>query len=226
MNPLRHLQRKSVPTVISLVALFFAMSGTAVAATGGNFILGKANTANSVSSLTNTNGTALSLSSNASTPALKVSNSVQVPNLNASELGGIGPAGFVQGGGHVLTAEVELTVGQSNVTLLNLPHYGKFTATCLSVPFAEVDFTVGPDPVHLWTQDISGTSPGVGEQDMSSGSGLGLQTGVTPEQTQWTIQDARSPGLSGHLASVQTDETVNGNNTSKCDFALVAYAAP
>ncbi len=95
-----------------------------------------------------------------------------------------------------------------------------------NVPFAEVDFTVGPHPVHLWTQDITGATPGVTEQDMGPGSGLGLQTGVTAEQTQWTIQNASSPGLSGHLATVQTDEAVNGNDTSKCDFAAVAYAVP
>ena len=92
-----------------------------------------------------------------------------------------------KGGGHVVTAEVELTVGQK-ATLLNLPGYGKFSATCLSVPFAEVDFTDGPDNVHLWTQDITGTTPEVTEQDLAPGSGLGFQTGVTAEQTQWTIQ--------------------------------------
>ena len=126
----------------------------------------------------------------------------------------------------MVTAEVQLTVGQFNVPLLNLPGYGQFSVSCLTVPFAEVDFTVGPHSVHLWTQDITGTSAGISEQDMTTGSGLGLQTGVTAEQTQWTIQDASSPGLSGHLATVQTDEVVNGNNTSKCDFAAVAYAAP
>lgn len=226
MNPLRHLRwPSSAPTVISVVALFFAMSGTAVAATGGSFILGKSNTASSVSSLTNTNGTALRLSSSATAPALKVSNGVQIPKLNASKLGGIGPAGFVQGGGHVVTAEVELTVGQ-NATLLNLPGYGQLGVTCLNVPFAEVDFTVGPDPVHLWTQDMTGTNPAVSEQDMGPGSGLGFQTGVSAEQIQWTIQDASSPSLSRHLATVQTDQVVNANDTSKCDFAAVAYAAP
>lgn len=89
------LHRPSAATVISLIALFFAMSGTAVAATGGNFILGKANTATSVSSLTNTKGTALSLSSTATTPPLKVSNAVQVPNLNASELDGQTSSAFL-----------------------------------------------------------------------------------------------------------------------------------
>jgi len=154
-----------------------------------------------------------------------VSNGVQIPNLNASELGGISPAGFVQGGGRVVTAEVELTVGQS-ATLFNLAGYGDFGVTCLNVPFAEVDFTDGPNPVHLWTQEISGISPEVSEQDLPAGSGLGFQTGLTPEQIAWTIQGASSPGLSSHVATVQTDEAVNSNNTSKCDFAAVAYAAP
>jgi hypothetical protein len=205
---------------------------------GSPFLLGKTNTVNATSTLTGktkgpmlnvTNsgsGTALNLHVGSGHPPFSVNSSTKVANLNASLLGGIGPAGFVQGGGHVVTAEVELTVGQSNVALLNLPGYGQFSVSCLNVPFAEVDFTVGPHNIHLWTQDIRGTSPGVGEQDMSPGSGLGLQTGVTAEQTQWTIQDASSPSLSSHLATVQTDEEVNGNNTSKCDFAAFAYAAP
>ncbi|HEV2374151.1 MAG TPA: hypothetical protein VGS19_18595 [Streptosporangiaceae bacterium] len=204
---------------------------------GADFLLGKTNTVNATSTLTgNTqgsmlnvvnsgSGTALNLHVGSGHPPFAVNSVTKVANLNASLLGGIGPAGFVQGGGRVVTAEVELTVGQK-VTLLNLPRYGQFSATCLNVPFAEVDFTVGPDPVHLWTQDINGTTPGVSEQDMGPGSGLGLQTGVSAEQTQWTIQDASSPSLGGHLATVQTDQAVNGNDTSKCDFAAVAYAAP
>lgn len=170
-------------------------------------------------------GTALNLHVSSGHAPFSVNSAAKVANLNASLLGGIGPAGFVHGGGHMVTAEVELTVGQK-ATLFNLPGYGKFSVMCLNVPFAEVDFTVGPHKVHLWTQDIAGTTPGVAEQDMGPGSGLGLQTGVTAEQTQWTIQDASSPNLSGHLATVKTDEAVNGNDTSKCDFAAVAYAVP
>jgi hypothetical protein len=212
----------------------------AAANAGAAFILGATNKANATSTLTGTTtqghpmlnvvnsgrGTALNLHVSSGHPPFSVNSSTRVANLNASLLGGIGPAGFVQGGGHVVTAEVELTVGQSNIPLLNLPGYGQFSVSCLNVPFAEVDFKVGPRNVHLWTQDITGASPAVSEQNMTSGSGLGLQTGVTAEQTQWTIQDASSPGLSRHLATVQTDEVVNGNDTSKCDFAAVAYAAP
>ena len=89
------MYRPAPATVISLIALVFAMSGTAYAATGGDFILGKANTATGVSSLTNKKGTALSLSSSSTTPPFKVSNSVQVPNLNASELGGDTSSAFL-----------------------------------------------------------------------------------------------------------------------------------
>jgi hypothetical protein len=112
--------RPSAATVISLIALVFAMSGTAVAATGGNFILGKANTASSVSSLTNTKGTALSLSSTSTTPSLKVSNSVQVPKLNASELGGVPASGYMQGGGDTTGKRLALK-GPINATLLPSP---------------------------------------------------------------------------------------------------------
>jgi hypothetical protein len=93
------MRRPSPATAIALVALFLSLSGTAYAATGGNFLLGKANSANAVSSLTNKNGTALSLSSNAASPPLTVSNSVQVPNLNASELDGATSSSFLAAGG-------------------------------------------------------------------------------------------------------------------------------
>jgi len=124
------LHRPSAAIVISLIALFFAMGGTAVAATGGTFILGKANTATSVSSLTNTKGTALSLSSTSTTPALKVSNSVQVPNLNASELGGTPASGYMRGGGD--------TTGKR----LTLPN--GIIATLLSGPGADLLATCDP----------------------------------------------------------------------------------
>jgi hypothetical protein len=220
-----------------VLALTAAANGLGV---GAAFTLGTTNKVNATSTLTGTptqgrpmlnvinsgRGTALNLHVTSGHPPFSVNSSTKVANLNASLLGGIGPAGFVQGGGHMVTAEVELTVGQSNVPLFNLPGYGRFSVSCLNVPFAEVDFTAGSHKVHLWTQDVTGTGSGAAEQDMPPGSGLGLQTGVTAEQTQWTIQDASSSSLSRHLATVQTDEAVNGNNTSKCDFAAVAYAAP
>jgi hypothetical protein len=141
--------RPSAALVISLIALLFAMGGTAVAATGGNFILGKANTATSTSTLTNTKGTALSLSSTSTTPPLRVSNGVQVPNLNASKLdgktssaflpatgtaanssklGGIPASGYMQGGGH--TTGVRLTLPNSIIATLLTGPGADLLATC------------------------------------------------------------------------------------------------
>lgn len=220
--------------VAVLFAITAAANGTGV---GAVFNLGKTNKVNATSTLTGKtqgpmltlinsgHGTALSLHVSSGHAPFSVNSATKVAHLNASLLGGIGPAGFVQGEGHVVTAEAELTVGQM-ATLVNLPGYGTFSVTCLNVPFAEVDFTVGPHKIHLWIQDLTGTTSQVTEQAMGPGAGLGFQTGVSAEQTQWTIQDASSPHLSDHLATVQTDEVVNGNDTSKCDFAAVAYAAP
>jgi len=83
-------------------------SGTAYAATGGKFILGKSNRAGATSTLTNKSGTALSLNSKAGTAPLKVNSAVKVARLNADKLDGkdstafasaAGKTGYVTGSG-------------------------------------------------------------------------------------------------------------------------------
>jgi hypothetical protein len=96
--------RISPSFVISLVALFVALGGTAWAATGGNFILGKANTANAKTTLTGTNaGPALALSNTTTGTAatalnlnvasghapLTTNSSTVVKNLNADKVDGL-----------------------------------------------------------------------------------------------------------------------------------------
>lgn len=71
------------------VAALVIGSGTAYAATGGTFILGKANSAGATTTLTNPNGTALTLKSKAGTPSLRVNSSTKVPYLNADKLDGL-----------------------------------------------------------------------------------------------------------------------------------------
>jgi hypothetical protein len=82
------MRRPSPAMLVAVTALVVALSGTAVAATGGDFILGKANKATSVTSLSDSAGTALALSAPGGRPPLTVSNSTQVRNLNASYLDG------------------------------------------------------------------------------------------------------------------------------------------
>jgi hypothetical protein len=118
------MRRPSPAIVISLIALIFAMSGTAVAATGGAFLLGKSNTARSVTGLANSRGPALSLSSAANKPPLTVSNSVRVPKLNASYLDNTPASGFINGIGRAgsgvvtVTGTVTVNLVQGNGSLL------------------------------------------------------------------------------------------------------------
>ncbi|MFJ9315330.1 hypothetical protein ACIRN4_14155 [Pimelobacter simplex] len=88
----------------ALMALVLG-SGTAVAATGGKFILGKTNTAAATTVLKNSKGTAIQFTSKPGTPSFKVSNSTKVPGLNADLLDGSDSSAFA------------LTSGQTNTVL-------------------------------------------------------------------------------------------------------------
>jgi hypothetical protein len=71
-------------------------SGTAFAATGGKFILGKPNAATTVTTLTNNYGSALTLNSKAGQPSLRVNRNVKVPNLNSDLLDGLDQSAFAR----------------------------------------------------------------------------------------------------------------------------------
>lgn len=75
-------------TVVGAVVVA-TLTGTAYAATGGTFILGRANGASTTTSLSNSGGTALSLGGGLGKPALAVNNTVKVPRLNADLLDGL-----------------------------------------------------------------------------------------------------------------------------------------
>ena len=85
--------RFSMFTAGAIVALVLG-SGTAVAATGGKFILGHSNTETRPSTLSNSKGTALTLKSKAGSPALRVGSSVKVPLLNSDRLDGLDSSSF------------------------------------------------------------------------------------------------------------------------------------
>lgn len=81
---------------VSVVALVVAMSGSAIAVTGGTFILGRANTANATSTLSNTAGTPLSLKAKSGRAPLAVNSTVRVPKLNADLLDGLHSGAFLR----------------------------------------------------------------------------------------------------------------------------------
>jgi hypothetical protein len=84
--------RPSHAVVIAYLALFVAATGTATAATGGSFLLGKSNSASHTTVLTNTGtGTALKIKTHSiHTAPLSISgNSTKVAHLNADLLDGL-----------------------------------------------------------------------------------------------------------------------------------------
>jgi hypothetical protein len=64
-------------------------TGTAYAATGGDFKLGRANTAGRATTLTAPNSSALVLRSKVGLPPLRVNRTAKVPNLNADLVDGV-----------------------------------------------------------------------------------------------------------------------------------------
>jgi hypothetical protein len=96
--------------VVATLALFVALGGTTYAATGGNFILGKSNSASNPTSLsapvvgkglqvTNTNthagATALGLNVAAGHAPLTVNSGAKVSNLNADKVDGLDSTAFL-----------------------------------------------------------------------------------------------------------------------------------
>jgi hypothetical protein len=96
--------RPSPAMIVACIALLVALGGTTYAATGGNFILGKSNTASSKSTLsapiadkalTVTNdsskagATALGLNVAKGHPPFRVNSGAKVANLNADKLDGV-----------------------------------------------------------------------------------------------------------------------------------------
>ena len=93
---MKNLFKKSSPVAWFLLGVLVAGgTGTAYAANGGTFRLGKSNSATATTKLTNTKGTALKVISKAGTPPISVgSNSTKVPYLNADKLDGIDSSSF------------------------------------------------------------------------------------------------------------------------------------
>ena len=224
------LHRPSPATVISVVALFFAMTGTAYAATGGDFLLGKSNTATAVTSLSNTKGTALSLSSTSSTPPLTVSNSVQVPKLNASqldgqsssaflsatgtaansnELGGTSASGYMKGGGNTTAGTLTLTAGEGG-SIVGSPSAVALGACGNNGADMYLQFTDGTNSgatVLWWNKDGVGSDPNLLQEDAD----------LTPPSTTPYVVVAQVNNLDGTVSTFTVNQSYD-SQTQTCQF--------
>jgi hypothetical protein len=99
----RALRSVSPAAVAVTVSLLIGGAGFADAATGGTFILGKANKETSTASLADAKGTPLALSAPARHAPLAVNRKVMVKNLNAQFVGGLSATGLAVTGGQGFT---------------------------------------------------------------------------------------------------------------------------
>lgn len=83
------------------IAALVIGSGTAFAATGGKLILGYGNSASRTTTLSNPNGSAMSFSSKAGTPSIRVNRNTRVPNLNADLIDGLDQSQLALAAGNV-----------------------------------------------------------------------------------------------------------------------------
>jgi hypothetical protein len=105
------LRYPSPSLVVSITALVVALGGAGYSTTGGNFILGKANSASTQTRLvapfngpafrienlsTGANATGLKIVTKASHPPLVVNSVVKVANLNADKLDGLSGVNFTR----------------------------------------------------------------------------------------------------------------------------------
>ncbi len=140
-----NVSRTAAFTAGAIFALVLG-SGTAYAATGGDFHLGQHNTANKASTLINPRGIPLSLWARAGSPPLKVDRSVRIPRLNADLLDSRHESSFALASGstgNVTGLGAAMSDGDSN----GIPELIQAIATCPSgarrTGGGATDFTTG-----------------------------------------------------------------------------------
>jgi hypothetical protein len=184
-------------TVVSYLALFVALGGTAYAATGGNFVLGHANHANTTTSLKNSgSGPALTLKSAKTTAPLGVSNSTKVSRLNADEVDGLSSGAFQRKVARIYSSTSSASSGAQAAGIA-----GPWSFTLNCPPSGPASFTIhGPGTVGGTTSIAAGGNagttyvgaPGSIGSGASSNAGTGAQMSVNDFlQSGSTIAEVR-----------------------------------
>lgn len=245
------MRRPSPSLAVSMAALVISLSGTAVAATGGTFLIGKSNKATTVTGLTNSKGTALSLTAHSGDPALKVSNSVRIPSLNASLLSGKSASAFLGvngtaknsqklGGstlaalGDIETARVQLTQAGSTcpgpddcVTI----YYGEVSGISAATQSeTDIDSLSPAAPLVAHDLSVAITQPPGFDHVVQIGVDVGDHGGATlscfmglATQSCSDTSDSVAVPASSHLAIVVVEQQVSGSIGLQAFDALVGF---
>jgi hypothetical protein len=205
------MRKPSPAMIVALLALFVALGGAGMAATGGSFILGNVNSATSSTALsapiggralqvsntsTSAGATALGLNVASGHAPFTVNSGVKVVNLNAAKLDGIDSTGFVRGRGTAL-ANRRVFAPTTSKTLLTIPGLGYLHAGCAS-----------NDVFLEWINDTGG--------DVSIWSDRNnphVDGGVVPNAGVWNIAD-RSQNISGGTLALGVGTDPNPRRTA------------
>jgi len=117
-RPAHGIRSLSPSAIVVAVSLLVGGAGFADAATGGNFILGKANKESATASLSDSKGTPLALSAPAGKAPLTVNRTVMVKNLNAQFVGGLTATGLATGGEGFTTPETDTPIAGGGGTVV------------------------------------------------------------------------------------------------------------
>ena len=148
------LSAPSHTTVAAYAALFFAMSGTAIAATGSTFVTGRANIATTTTTLTDSAGTPLALSARSGYAPLTVNSSTKVGRLNADLLDGLDSSALqrrITGACPSGSAVIGITAaGGVTCTLLSPPPTAPAPAQSSDKGFSIADLQLASDGTGDW----------------------------------------------------------------------------
>jgi hypothetical protein len=135
------------PAAVAVTAaLIIGAAGFADAATGGTFLLGRSNTDNATSVLTDSTGVPLSLNAPSGKSPLSVNSATQVNRLNAQYVGGRSASQLRSTGGYGITAaaaDIPLTSAYATVAAT-----GRLPAGTYYVTATAQLYTGGTDPAY------------------------------------------------------------------------------
>jgi len=184
------LLRSVSPAVVAVtVSLLIGEAGFADAATGGSFILGKANTETSTASLSDAKGTPLVLSAPAGKAPLAVNRNVMVKNLNAQYLGGLTATRLAATGGEGFTEPNTAPAPISSAGPTVVASTGKLPAgTYYVTATAFLSIADGDGPAVCWI--AKATAPGLSYNAGGFGQQGGEFTAAETAAVKVTAGDA------------------------------------
>lgn len=202
------MKRPHHSTVVAYLALFFAMTGTAAAATGGTFTLGRANTATRTTTLTDKATVPLSVVGSTGRAPLKVNSRVKVANLDADLVDGLDSTALQRrvGGGCAIGSFITAIASSGAVACDSPPTPPSAAASCPDGQAIQAFTASGRTCVAV---SVGSSGPSTPSQGQSKG---------------WVISDVQiSQDASGDFQAVAR-LTNNNTSTQTATFKITVFS--